>query len=101
MSFGGGGGCVLGCTSTGVLSAFSKDVGGRVGTLSVGAAATAMASCCATGVVAVGTADGYVRLVDAAKAPDQLKTVHRARTHSGAVAQVRPGRLCSEASEND
>ena len=60
---------LISCCVAGTVSVWSG-ADGRLGSLSLNSEATAFAVCSATGLVCVGTKDGFVRLVDVANPTD-------------------------------
>ena len=76
--------CLVSCSPAGTVSTWGADL---LGSLATGSEATCMSVCSTTGLVAVGSAAGVIRLIDVSN-PAEPKTVNRSRAHDGAVTHV-------------
>jgi WD40 repeat protein len=79
-----GASCLVSCSPAGVVSTWGAD---KLGSIDTGAEAASMAVTSATGLVAVGSTTGVIRLIDAANFATP-QTVYRSKVHQGSVTHV-------------
>ena len=91
---------VVSCSPAGNVSTWGAD---KIGSIDTGAEALSMSVTSATGLAAVGSATGVIRMVDLANA-SQPQTVYRSKVHQGGVTQVEfspDGTLLASAGEDN
>ena len=75
---------LVSCSPAGTVSTWGAD---KIGSIDTGAEALSMSVTSATGLAAVGSATGVIRLIDLANA-SQPQTVYRSKVHQGGVTQI-------------